>query len=118
MSKRVNVLLLQDISEAIEKVLSYTKGMSFEEFISDDKTMDAVHRNFEIIGEAANKVSDDYKQTNSNIEWYKLTALRNRIIHEYFGVDNSIIWNIIQNNIQSFNIEILKLINEETSSNE
>ena len=69
MSKREIQLLLEDILESSEKILFYTKGMSFNDFISDDKTIDAVIRNFEIIGEAANRVPEDFKSDHPEIEW-------------------------------------------------
>ena len=69
--------------------------MSFDTFSNDQKSIDAVVRNLEIIGEAANRLPDDFKERHSEIEWYKVVGLRNRIIHEYFGVDLQIIWQIV-----------------------
>ena len=100
MSNRELQLLLEDILEASQKILSYTSGMSFDDFISDDKTIDAVVRNFEIIGEAANRVPEDFKTEHPEIEWRRMTGLRNRIIHEYFGVDYATVWKIKEENIQ------------------
>ena len=100
MSNRELQLLLEDIMEASQKILSYTSGMSFDDFISDDKTIDAVVRNFEIIGEAANRVPEDFKTEHPEIEWRRMTGLRNRIIHEYFGVDYATVWKIKEENIQ------------------
>lgn len=73
--------------------------MSFDDFIKDDKTIDAVIRNFEIIGEAANRVPDDFKSDHPDIEWRRITAFRNRIIHEYFGIDYRQLWKIREENI-------------------
>ena len=73
--------------------------MSFDDFISDDKTVDAVVRNFEIIGEAANRVPEDFKSDHPEIEWRRMTGLRNRIIHEYFGVDYVTLWKIKEENV-------------------
>lgn len=99
MSKREIQLLLEDILEASQKIVSYTSGMSFDDFISDDKTSDAVVRNFEIIGEAANRVPADFKSNHPEIEWHRMTGLRNRIIHEYFGVNYATVWKIKEENI-------------------
>ena len=99
MSKREIQLLLEDMLEAAQKILSYTKGMSFNDFINDDKTIDAAVRNFEIIGEAANRVPDDFKLDHPEIEWRRMTSLRNRIIHEYFGVDYATVWKIKEENV-------------------
>lgn len=87
MSEREIKNLLEDIYDAIKKIISYTKGMSYEDFIRDDKTVDAVVRNFEIIGEASNRIPDDYKTEHPEIEWRRIVGFRNRIIHEYFGID-------------------------------
>lgn len=85
--------------DAAQKILSYTSGMSFDDFISDDKTIDAVVRNFEIIGEAANRVPDDFKSDHPEIEWRRMTGLRNRIVHEYFGINYATVWKIKEENI-------------------
>jgi uncharacterized protein with HEPN domain len=66
--------------------------MSFEDFTSDSKTIDAVIRNFEIIGEACNRLPDEIKETNPEINWFKIRGLRNRVVHNYFGIDFKIIW--------------------------
>jgi uncharacterized protein with HEPN domain len=99
MSNREIQLLLEDILESSKKILSYTNGMSFDDFISDDKTIDAVIRNFEIIGEAANRVPLDFKSEHPEIEWRRMTGLRNRIIHEYFGVNYATVWKVKEESV-------------------
>ncbi len=94
MSERLPQLLLKDILESAEKIISYTHSLSFDDFVSDSKTIDAVARNFEIIGEAANRLPDEFKDQHLEIDWHKIRGLRNRIIHNYFGIDYSIIWSI------------------------
>ncbi|OHB62195.1 MAG: hypothetical protein A2167_01825 [Planctomycetes bacterium RBG_13_46_10] len=101
MSKRPINLLLNDILESIDKVEQYTKEMTFDEFSNDQKSIDAVVRNLEIIGEVANRLPDDFKEEHSNVEWYKVVGLRNRIIHEYFGIDLQIIWQIVHADLSS-----------------
>ncbi len=91
--------LLEDIFSASTKIISYTNNMSFEEFLQDDKTIDAVVRNFEIIGEASNRIPDDFKTEHPEIEWWRIIGFRNRIIHEYFGVDYENVWRIRNENI-------------------
>ena len=68
--------------------------MSFEEFTSDSKTIDAVIRNFEIIGEAANRLPEEFKHEHTNVNWHKIRGFRNRIVHDYMGIDYSIVWEI------------------------
>ena len=99
MSKRNDVLLLEDILEASKRILNYVEGLSKEKFFDDFKTQDAVVRNFEIIGEAAARLSESFKTNRVDIPWHQLKGYRNRLIHEYFGVDYSIVWDIIKNDL-------------------
>ncbi len=94
MSKRDPNLLIEDIIESAEKILTYTSGLSFDQFTSDNKTIDAVVRNFEIIGEAANRLPNEFKDQFPEIDWIRLRGFRNRIVHHYFGIDYSIVWKI------------------------
>jgi uncharacterized protein with HEPN domain len=112
MSKRNPILLLEDIYEAITKINAYISNHSFETFQSDDKTIDAVVRNLEIIGEAANKLPQSAKEKASEVQWIRITGLRNRIIHEYFGVDLNIIWKIINDDLDNFSKSIKRLRKE------
>ena len=96
MSKRDTLLLLDDILQSAKKIKLYTSDLDYDSFISDDKTMDAVVRNFEIIGEAANRIDSDFRDQNPEIEWKRIRGFRNRIVHEYFGIDYEIVWEIIQ----------------------
>lgn len=100
MSKRPVRLLLDDICEAAQKATRYTAGMSFETFSQDEKTIDAVVRNLEIIGEAANRLGEEFRDAHREIEWYKVVGLRNRIVHEYFGVDLEIVWQILHHDLR------------------
>jgi uncharacterized protein with HEPN domain len=94
MSKRTPELLIDDIIESCYKIRDYTKDISFDVFVSDQKTIDAVVRNFEIIGEAANRLPDEYKNIHTEIDWFRIRGFRNRIVHDYFGIDYSIVWQI------------------------
>jgi len=94
MSKRNPQLLVEDILESCNKIMDYTKDISLEEFIADSKTIDAVIRNFEIIGEAANRLPEEFRDLHQAIDWDRIRGFRNRIVHEYFGIDYSIVWQI------------------------
>lgn len=94
MSKRNNQLLLEDILQSALKIQKYTANITFEAFIEDEEKIDAVLRNFEIVGEAANKLSEDFKSAYEHIEWYRIIGFRNRIAHEYFGIDLTTVWRI------------------------
>jgi uncharacterized protein with HEPN domain len=96
MSKRDTLLLLDDMLQSAMKIKLYTKGLDYDSFLSDDKTIDAVVRNFEIIGEAANRIDPDFRGINPQIEWKRIRGFRNRIVHDYFGIDYEIVWSIIE----------------------
>ena len=101
MSNRDLKLLLEDMLESAIKIKRYTTGLTFESFTLDDKTIDAVIRNFEIIGEAANRIDPDYRTKNPELAWNRIRGFRNRIIHEYFGIDYEIVWTIIENDLDN-----------------
>lgn len=90
---------LDDILDAIEKIRGYTVGLSFEEFCNDNKTFDAVVRNLEIIGEAAKNVDNKERKQYSKVEWRKIAGLRDILIHEYFGIDVEIVWDVVKNKL-------------------
>ncbi len=96
MAERETHLLLKDIETSIINILEFTKQTTFEMYASDLKTKHAVERNFEIIGEAASRIPENYKLINPQIEWRILKDFRNFIIHEYFGINDEIIWETIQ----------------------
>jgi uncharacterized protein with HEPN domain len=96
MSERNTQLLLEDMLSSANKIKQYTRGLDYESFLADDKTIDAVVRNFEIIGEAANRISHDFKHSHPEIEWNRIRGFRNRIVHDYFGIDYKIVWEIIE----------------------
>ena len=83
---------LEDIVDALNTVALYIKGMDYQEWESDQKTIDAVVRNIEIIGEAATHVPEMIQQQNPNVPWEQMRGIRNMLIHEYFGVDIEIVW--------------------------
>jgi uncharacterized protein with HEPN domain len=106
MSRRTAELLLADIREAIEKIDRYTGGLSLDGFMADEKTQDAVVRNLEIIGEAANRLPQEFKVRRADIEWPKIVGLRHRIVHDYFGIDLKIIWRIINEDLRVFKAQL------------
>ena len=89
------ILYLEDILDAIRKIHEYTAEITFEDFCGDEKTVDAVIRNLEVIGEAAKNLPQNMKDIHPEIEWRKITAIRNIVVHQYFGIDNVIIWDVI-----------------------
>ena len=112
MSKRTPGLLLEDILAAGEKILDYTAGISFKEFEADNKTIDAVIRNFEVIGEASHLIPDSIKEKYPEVDWIRIRGFRNRIVHDYFGVDVQIIWKIKNEQIPSLISDISRILSE------
>ncbi len=109
MSNRDLNLLLEDMLESALKIKRYSANLNYELFINDDKTIDAIVRNFEIIGEAANRLPPDFRIVNTEIEWNRIRGFRNRIIHNYFGIDYEIVWTIVENDIEEL-IDQLKIL--------
>lgn len=99
------------MKEAAEKILKYTQGLSFEDFLADEKTIDAVVRNFEIIGEASLRIDEDFRLENPQIEWRKLRGFRNRIVHDYFGIDYEIVWTILTQDLEELVFQLDQLLN-------
>lgn len=109
MSKRPALILIEDIYEAIEKIERYIDTLELDVFIEDEKTADAVVRNLEIIGEAASRLPKDFTEQHPEIDWPKIVGLRHRIVHDYFGVDLSMIWQIIHSDLPTFKKSLHKI---------
>jgi len=99
MPKRDQGLLVEDILEALRKISGYTAGMGQEEFQQDPKTIDAVVRNLEILGEATRQLPADFISRHPAVPWRQIAGLRNRIVHEYFAVDLEIVWQVIHHDL-------------------
>ncbi|MDH7489635.1 MAG: DUF86 domain-containing protein [Anaerolineae bacterium] len=94
MSERADRVYLSDILEAARRIANYVSGLTYETFRADTKTQDAVIRNLEIIGEAAKKISGEFRSAQPNIPWRSMAGVRGRLIHDYFGVNLEIVWQI------------------------
>jgi uncharacterized protein with HEPN domain len=90
---------VEDILACIQKVKEYTQGMNYEQFCADGKTVDAVIRNLEIIGEAAGYIPLEIQERHSDLAWLEMRGMRNIMAHEYFGVSLSIIWRTIEQDL-------------------
>jgi len=101
MSPRDWKIRISDMLDCIEHIQAYTQGMTLSEFQSDQRTIDAVLRNLEIIGEAARHTPKEITERYPDIPWDEMRAMWNIVIHEYFGVNLNIIWHTTQVNLPS-----------------
>jgi len=113
MSERDEVVLLNDISEAIQNIFEFTRGYSFEQYGADIKTRHAVEHNFMIIGEAVARLPEPFKLQHKTVNWRQVKDFRNVIVHDYFGIDNAIVWDIIQLNLADLLQEITSILQNE-----
>ena len=104
---------IDDMRRFAQKVLTYTDGMSQQDFVESGLTYDASLRNLELIGEAATHVPESVRQAHPEIPWRLIVATRNRLIHAYLGIDNDTIWSIIRDDIP-FLLKALEGISDET----
>ena len=114
MKKRSAVIFLEDILQAIKKIEKYTNGLNCERFRSDEKSVDAVIRNLEIIGEASKNITSELKNKFPQIPWKKMMGLRNIVAHEYFSIDLNIIWEIASKNLPEVKPRIERILKKET----
>jgi uncharacterized protein with HEPN domain len=110
MSERDIPSLLQDILEAIGNIKDFTRGITFEMYLVDLKTKHAVERNFSIIGEAVARIDKSFKDSHPSIVWREVKDFRNIIVHDYFGIDDTIVWDIIHLNLDQLNKDILVIL--------
>jgi len=103
-------LFLDDIIYSIEKIEKYISDLTLDDFINDDKTADAIIRNFEIIGEAVRNVPDEIQEKHINIPWRELRGMRNIFIHEYFGVDYAVIYKTVKEFLPDLKKQIMEIL--------
>jgi uncharacterized protein with HEPN domain len=118
MPKRGDREFISDIKEAMERIKKYTTGMSYETFLQDTKTQDAVVRNIEIIGEAAKNLSTNFRKKYMQMDCKKIAGMRDKIIHFYFGVKWDIVWAVIKDKIPTLSEQINSIVNELKKSDE
>ncbi len=100
MSGRMSdTIRLQHILDAIMEIENYTNGVDMETFTSNSMMFNATLRQLEIIGEASSRLSEQFRLDNNDIPWPRIIGLRNLVIHEYFGIDDITIWNIVTNDV-------------------
>jgi len=116
MSERTDSDFLSDIQEAIRRVVEYTAGMTYQAFLEDTKTQDAVVRNLEIIGEATKSLSKNLRERYPKVPWKSMAGVRDRLIHHYFGVNLDIVWQIVVGELPKVASQLEEILREEDDS--
>jgi len=101
---------LRDMLENAEKALSFVKGLDYDGFCKDDKALYAVVRALEIIGEAARQIPENVRQANPEVQWREVAAMRNKLTHEYFGVNTKVVWRTVQEDLPGIIPSLRKMI--------
>ena len=104
-------LRVEDILDAIARIEQYVDGLSFEQFRADQKTVDAVVRNLEVIGEAVRHLSADREGLPAEIPWTDIAGMRSILIHEYFGVDLNIVWQTVTHDLPELRSQLQRIVN-------
>lgn len=105
-------MYLEDMNLAMERIAEYLQGLSYEDFKQDNKTVDAVIPNFEVIGEVSKNLPKEFKDNHSEIPWKEMYLLRNKVSHEYFGIDYEIIWDVATNHLPYNKIQIESILQD------
>lgn len=108
--KRNYLLYLEDISKRIQKINSYIEGMSYEDFVKDDKTVSACIREIEVIGEAVKQIPKEITDEFSELPWTLMAKMRDKLIHWYFEIDEEIVWNVAIDKLPPIKEEVDKII--------
>ena len=111
MSRDYN-LYLEDILESCQRIVSYTAGMSYDSFVTNNMVYDAVLRNIEIIGEAVKQVPKNIRDQYSEVDWRRIAGMRDIVAHHYFSINDEIVWDIVENKIPELT-EIIESILKE-----
>ena len=114
MIKREYLDYVQDILTSINEIATFIEGLDQEEFLEDKKTVYAVIRSLEIIGEAAKKVPKEIRDNYPSVPWKNMCAMRDKLIHEYFGIDDEIVWIVATEEIPPVKPFIIKILEEKS----
>ncbi len=101
---------IDDMAKAIEKILIYTEGKSYKDFVTDSMMRDAVIRNFEIVGESVKHVPYKFQRKYKQIPWQHMFSMRNFIVHEYFDIDDEILWEIIRVDLRKNHADLVEIL--------
>jgi uncharacterized protein with HEPN domain len=114
-AKRNYLDCFKDIQDALEKIQDFTAGLDFESFAQDKKTTFAVIRALEIIGEASRKIPKSLRSQYPSVPWQDMAGMRDKLIHDYFGVDLQVVWKTLQKDLPPLKTAIAKVIQREST---
>jgi uncharacterized protein with HEPN domain len=103
---------LADIVEAIQRIAGYILGLDYDQFLDDVRTQDAVLRNLQVIGEATKKLSPELRQENPDLPWKAMAGLRDRIVHDYFGINSEVVWTVVSRELPPLLPQVAALLEE------
>lgn len=110
--KRNYLLFLEDISKRIEKINSFIDGISYEDFVQDDKTVSACIREIEVIGEATKQIPKEITDKFTDLPWSLMAKMRDKLIHWYFEIDEEIVWKVAKDKLPDIKIQIDDIIKD------
>jgi uncharacterized protein with HEPN domain len=108
------LLFIKDMLDAVDRIHAFVKGMGFDDFAADDKTVSAVLRKLEVIGEAAKNVPTAVRERHGAVPWSRLAKMRDRLIHGYFAVDNEIVWKVVTEELPELREELERVYESES----
>lgn len=111
--RRSHRLYLEDILESARNIRQYAGDLPYEELVKDKMRIDAIVRNFEVIGEAAGKIPEDIRRAHPSVEWRKIADFRNVLAHEYFQIDFEIMWDVMKNKLPALIAGIGEMLEKE-----
>lgn len=103
---------LEHINAAINRIIRYTSDKSYDDLVADDMMYYAVVKNIEIIGEAANMLTKDFQLSHPETPWKMVKGMRNYIVHEYFQIDDIVVWDVVKNNIPQLQEQVIRYLND------
>lgn len=110
--KRTHLDYLLDIADSIEKIEEFMEGFTLQSLREDQKTQYAVVRGFEIIGEATKNIPASVKRAHKDIPWKDMTTMRNKLIHEYFGVNIVVVWKTVKEDLPGLKVKMAELLKD------